>query len=509
MVTLLELYSFIKTLNKAEKRFFKLLLATESSNVEKQLKLFDFLEKRKNTDELEMKIKKESRSILSVENINHLYNLVLSSQRNFYSDNIRGFTLTDEVNNLKILFEKAQYKQCRKMLKSAKDRAIDIEKFGVLMQLVEIEKQLLSHEILDDSYLRLYEYLEEEHKRYSDLEKNLSSFFILYAQIQNKIKNGNTAEDLFFKSVLSSETLKHPTQACCKKSQFLFYQCRALAWLALHDAANASTEIEKAKQLMTQHSLIASEMPRHYIDVLFHSARLELICNQPSIVPSLKSLEMLLAANEMPAVDLNLKLRSYVFLIRLQMNYNGRSISETETIAKEILQFITQYETVINREDTTQLLFALTNYYIYTLAFFEARETHAMLRKYTDRNNQADLKNYSLLQEYVIATETGNTAQINLIRPSLQRLVQSGFFRKDETEVIHVLLNLPDDKDAETTITEIIKHHHTRMNPDTFRDKLDLSYLNCINYLISKAGKDFAIATVFNSSSTTLSETNI
>ncbi|MGZ4043418.1 MAG: hypothetical protein ACXVO9_09455, partial [Bacteroidia bacterium] len=107
MIALPELHNLIRSLNKPEKRFFKLLSSTENFKVDKAIALFDYIEKINENDDVYFKTEKDKRIDTGIENLRLLYKLILKSQRNFYSESITGFTLNDELANLKILFEKA------------------------------------------------------------------------------------------------------------------------------------------------------------------------------------------------------------------------------------------------------------------------------------------------------------------------------------------------------------------------------------------------------------------
>ena len=113
-VSLEEVFDLIKSLSKSEKRFFKLTVTTDSNSAGVS-KLFDELEK--SSPEEMIKPSKVITKLLKQKNIlEEIYHIILKSQRTFYAESITAYTIKDEITNLRNLFDKAQYKQCRKML---------------------------------------------------------------------------------------------------------------------------------------------------------------------------------------------------------------------------------------------------------------------------------------------------------------------------------------------------------------------------------------------------------
>jgi hypothetical protein len=125
-----ELFDLIKSLNKSEKRFFKLSSSLQSGD-KNYLKIFDYIDARDDYEEEEMREHfKEERFIKHLPSEkNHLYKLVLKSLRGYYADNSVNSILKEEIKNIEILYKKALFKECKKFLKRAKAMAQENEKF--------------------------------------------------------------------------------------------------------------------------------------------------------------------------------------------------------------------------------------------------------------------------------------------------------------------------------------------------------------------------------------------
>ena len=116
-----ELFHLIKSLTKSEKRYFKLTSALQQGE-KNYVKLFDAIEAQSDYDEEQIKeIFKNSTFIQHLPSEkNHLYNLLLKSLRNFHSDKSVSAQMQEFLKNIEILYSKALYKECNKILRKAK-----------------------------------------------------------------------------------------------------------------------------------------------------------------------------------------------------------------------------------------------------------------------------------------------------------------------------------------------------------------------------------------------------
>jgi len=139
-----ELFKLVKSLTKSEKRFFKLSSSLQSGE-KNYLKIFDYIEKQASYDESALKKEFEGETFIKhlPSEKNHLYKLILKSLRSYYSEQSISSTLTQEIKNVEILYNKALYKECEKFVGRAKEVAKKHEKFYYLFELISWEKKLL------------------------------------------------------------------------------------------------------------------------------------------------------------------------------------------------------------------------------------------------------------------------------------------------------------------------------------------------------------------------------
>jgi len=135
------LFALVKSLNKSEKRQFKLYVGRLGVNTDsKFLNLFTVLDKLKNYDEVSIlkstQIKKQQLANVKA----HLYKqLLISLKLNPSHQNIRS-QIREQLDFASILYHKGLYKQSLKILDKAKELAIVNEEKNLAFEIVELEK---------------------------------------------------------------------------------------------------------------------------------------------------------------------------------------------------------------------------------------------------------------------------------------------------------------------------------------------------------------------------------
>src|SRR5882757_6945762 len=138
------LFQLIKSLEKSEKRNFKLYIKRSSGNEDlKIIELFDALDKLDEYDEqLLLKkllsIKKPQLSNVKV----HLYRQLLASLRLLKSAESIDMQINEQLDYARILYNKGLYLQSLKILEKLKETAKAHFKFNFLTQVIAWEKKI-------------------------------------------------------------------------------------------------------------------------------------------------------------------------------------------------------------------------------------------------------------------------------------------------------------------------------------------------------------------------------
>ena len=138
------LYQLILSLEKAEKRHFKLYITRNSSNENlKIVQLFDALDKMQEYDEKTLMKKLKPVTKPQLANLkSHLYKQLLASLRILKTSVNIDLQLSELLDNARVLYYKGLKLQSFKMNERAKDLAKANNKYNFLAQVIYHEKNI-------------------------------------------------------------------------------------------------------------------------------------------------------------------------------------------------------------------------------------------------------------------------------------------------------------------------------------------------------------------------------
>lgn len=191
-----QLFRLIKALTPSEKRYFKIFVSKGSSAADaKFIKLFNILDKQSEYDEAKILTQDKTLKPSQLSNLKaHLYKQILQSLNNYNVDNDVEIKIRDILNHTNILYNKALYEQCWKMLEKGRQLAEVNDKQRLLFEIIEFEKRLLTKLIRTDikeKVLDLVKESESQHKKlqniniFQNLSIRLYSFYLQLGFIRN------------------------------------------------------------------------------------------------------------------------------------------------------------------------------------------------------------------------------------------------------------------------------------------------------------------------------------
>src|SRR6516225_9617192 len=138
------LFQLVKSLEKSEKRNFKLYVKRNSSSVDlKIIQLFDALDKMDSYDEIQLLKKNKSIKKQQLPNLRALlYRQVLSSLRLIKNENNVDIQLHEQLDHARILYNKGLYLQSLRVLDRIKENARSNNQVTYLLQALFFEQQI-------------------------------------------------------------------------------------------------------------------------------------------------------------------------------------------------------------------------------------------------------------------------------------------------------------------------------------------------------------------------------
>lgn len=175
------LFSLIKSLSKAEKRYFKLFVIRQKGDKNtKFLRLFDLIDKQSQYCEKSILNKETDLKRSQFPNMkSYLYKQILSSLRNYNPNNDPDLLVREYIDHAKLLYNRCLYEQCQKMLDKAKAFSRRYDKKLCLLEISSLEKLLVT-KLISTNIEDKVDILSEESAKWHGTTTNINNFSNLW-----------------------------------------------------------------------------------------------------------------------------------------------------------------------------------------------------------------------------------------------------------------------------------------------------------------------------------------
>lgn len=264
------LFQLIHSLEKAEKRHFKLYIKRSSAKEDlKIVQLFDAMDKLKIYDEKILLKKLATIEKPQLSNLKtHLYKEIMASLRLLKSTDSIDLQLNEQHDYAHILYKRGLFLQSLRILEKAKETAHTHHKFNHLAQLIALEKRIETLHITDsiqEKADRLAAEASDVTGRIDGIVKLSNLALQLYSWY---IKNGHardeedeTAIKLFFKTQMPSPTIEDKGFY----EQLYFYQCYSMYAFIRQDFLMHYRYTQKWVNIFTREPSMIRVETGHYI----------------------------------------------------------------------------------------------------------------------------------------------------------------------------------------------------------------------------------------------------
>ncbi|MCX8019801.1 MAG: hypothetical protein N2747_04835 [Chitinophagaceae bacterium] len=423
------LFQLIKSLEKAEKRYFKLYIHRNSEKADlKIVKLFDLLEKQKTYDE-EALLKKMGNTTKSrLANLKtHLYKEILASLRLQKSADSLDLQLNEQFDYAHILYKKGLYMQSLRIIEKAKETARENQKYYFLPQLISLEKRIEGQHITRNIHLRAealsreandVNYHLDKVTRLSNLSLQLFSWFVQHGHARND--DDETAIKKFLKINLPS--------GAHKETGFFerMYLYLSYVWYAYirQDFLQYYRYAFKLTCLFDEQPLMKRVETAHYIRALHYLLNAHFnLRNHRGFDLTIRRLEEFAQTPRVQEND-NFRIQSFIYLSQAKINrhFMQGTFSEGLQIIPSIEKNLSEYELFLDRHRILVL-----NYKFAMMHFGcgQFGETINYLQKilYDDSSLREDLQCYARLLHLMAHYELGNDMLMESLTKSVYRFM--------------------------------------------------------------------------------------
>jgi hypothetical protein len=271
------LFQLIHSLEKSEKRHFKLYIKRSSAKEDlKIVQLFDALDKMKDYDERALLKKLPGTEKPQLSNLKtHLYKQLLASLRLLKrTDNI-DLELNEQLDYARILYYKGLYLQSLKILDKVKEAAHTYHQDTILIQVISLEKKIetlhITRNIQDKADLLAAESNEVHERRnmitqLSNLALQLYSWYVKNGHARNEKDEGSVKQ--FFRENLPPTAyyqkgfyeklylFQSYTWYAFIRQDFLLYYRYTQKWVEMFDEQTEMINVETGHYIKGMHNLL-------------------------------------------------------------------------------------------------------------------------------------------------------------------------------------------------------------------------------------------------------------
>ena len=432
------LFQLVKSLEKAEKRHFKLYITRSSAREDlKIVKLFDALDKLSEYDEKSLFKKLPGIQKPQLANLkSHLYKELLASLRLLKSADSLDLQLNEQFDYAHILYKKGLFMQSLRILDRVKDIAKNNQKYNFLTQVISLEKRIEGLHITRSMHDRVEQLAVEANdvsrhidvvSRLSNLSLLLFSWFTQHGHARNKRDEAGVKK--FMQEHLPADAhlvtgfyeKMYLYQSYCWyafiRQDFLQYYRYAQKWIDLFDANPLMIRVETSHYIKGLHYLLNAHFD---------------LRNYREFDKTLKKFEQFAQTSRVQDHD-NFRTQAFVYIStgKINQHFMMGTFKEGLKIVPAIEEKLEEYDLFL---DPHRIM--VMNYKIATLYFGSGDYSTCIdyLQGIINEtgNLRTDLQCYARLQHLLAHYELGN---MELMEP-LSRSVYRFFAKMENLTVV-------------------------------------------------------------------------
>lgn len=489
------LFQLVKSLEKSEKRNFKLYVKRNSDSSDlKIIQLFDVLDKLDSYDEKQLLRKAKSIQKIQLSNIKaHLYKEILSSLRLIKDEDNIDIRLHELMDQARILFNKGLYLQSLKVLDRLKETAREFEQLTYIQQALFFEKKIESFYItrsiqdradklaaeadtvsgqlalinqLSNLALQLYSwYIKNGHARNAQDVNSLKVFY------DNHLPREDPGAGGFYEKLYLYQCY---VWYAFIRQDFLLYYRYTQKWVDLFTAYPAMLPVETASYIKGMHNLMSAHFS---------------LLNEAKLAVCIKEFELFTKQKILTDNENNRILAfQYLYTSRINLYFLQGNFSKGLRLVPFLEEMLKTYSIYL---DTHRVL--VFYYKIACLYFGSGNNEKAIDYLNSIINNKADLRTdlqcYARLLHLIAHYELGNFDLLEYLIKSVYRFMAKmqnlsrveealfTFLRRSFHVGAHAL-----KPEFEKLLAELKKYEGNALENRAF------AYLDVISWLESKIG---------------------
>jgi len=421
------LFQLVKSLEKSEKRNFKLFVRRNSPSEDlKIIQLFDALDKMSEYDEAQVLKKNKAITKQQLSNIKaHLYKQLLSSLRLIKDEDNIDIQLHEQMDHARILYNKGLYLQSLKVLDRLKETARSHHQLTYLQQALFFEKKIETLFITRSMQNRAEELSQESDQvnaqltivnQLSNLALKLYSWYIEHGHARNR-NDEQELKNLLNDGMVDPSSINGGFYECLYLYQayswyyfilqdFLHYYRYTQKWVDLFEKNPGMIEAETGSYIKGIHNLMGAHFS---------------LMNTPKLQEAIAGFEKF-SENRLVIQNENNRILVFVYLYTAKINltFLQGKFSEGITMVPYIEEKLKEYSLYLDRHRV------LVFYYKLACLYFGSGDNekaiHYLGRIINQKSDlRSDLQCYSRLLHLIAHYELGNFDLLEYLIKSVYR----------------------------------------------------------------------------------------
>lgn len=350
------LYELIKSLNKTEKRYFKLYASRHTIGEQNNyISIFNYISKMDEYDEEVIVKHFKGEAFLNKFSITkgRLYTHILNALDLYYSTSSIDAQLYKTIHSADILFNKGLYHQSEKILNSAEKQAKKHGKELLLLEIKNKQKKLIEKESYSELKKNQLELLYKEAKELiNQIEKNQLLWHtksLLFNEMNLKGIIRSESEIASLKSLIDS--IKSVTiKDSSAKTKYLFHHIHSAYYFAINDLKNCYLHILKSKVIVEENTYLFEDTPNTYFslitNLIYIATKLKKYKESALFLSILKSIPE--SKKYVSTIDLDIKYFSSIYSLELFLMIEQSDYTGATLLIPKIKKGYSEYGTQIN-----------------------------------------------------------------------------------------------------------------------------------------------------------------
>ncbi len=409
-----ELFLLIKTLEKGEKRNFKLYVTRNAATEDlKIIQLFDALDKSDSYDEEQLLKRNKGIQKQQLSNLKaHLYKQILTSLRLIRNEYNVDMLLHEQLDHARILYNKGLYHQSLKVLHKIKDIAKANNQITFWVQALFFEKKIETLHItrsFDDRANALAAEVDDLNDRLT-MVGHLSNLALQLYGWYIRMGHARDAKDVEEVNQFFNDKMPpHAAEYTGFYERLYFYQSHAWHGFILQDFLTYYKNCQRWVDLFEKEPQMIKSEPQHFIKGMHNLLNAHfMLRNDKKFEQEIQRFEAFYASREGSAT-MNNRVQSfvYLYLAKLNKHFLDGSFSDGIELVPEIEVGLKEFELQLDRHRTMVFYYKIACLYFGCADYSNAIE---YLNKiiHWKADLRSDLQCYARLLHLIAHFELGN-----------------------------------------------------------------------------------------------------